>query len=82
MSPSIRQYIFGSLFFAFGMYYMIKRDYVEGSLYCLAGLSFIFNTLTTEPSLSPYKKRLVIVTWVLIIITAIVFLWVLQFKYF
>jgi hypothetical protein len=82
MSPRIRQYIFGSLFFAFGMYYMIKKDYVEGSLYCLAGLSFIFNTLVAEPSLLPYKKVLVIVTWGLIIITAILFLWVLQFKYF
>jgi hypothetical protein len=82
MSPRIRQYVFGSLFFAFGMYYMIKRDYLEGSLYCLAGLSFIFNTLVTEPSLIEYKKPLTIFTWALIIITGIIFLWVLQSKYF
>lgn len=82
MNSRIRQYLFGGIFVAIGVYYIVQRSYVEASLYVLAGLSFISNTLINEPALAAYRKVLVIVTWSFIIITAIVFLWVLQSKYF
>jgi hypothetical protein len=56
-------------------------DWLEFSLYFAAGLAFIFNALTFEPKLFPYKKPLVIFTWILIFGTGILFLYLLQFKY-
>lgn len=82
MNSRIRQYLFGGIFVAIGVYYMIQPNFLEASLYILAGLSFISNTLINEPSLAAYRKVMVIVTWSLIIVTAILFLWVLQSKYF
>ena len=82
MDSKTRQYLFGLIFFAVGIYYFVKLDYLEASLYCLAGLCFAFNTLVSEPRLFAYKKVLTIATWVLILVTALLFLWVIQFKYF
>ncbi|HEY9044658.1 MAG TPA: hypothetical protein VIN08_02135 [Ohtaekwangia sp.] len=81
MNATIRQYLFGIIFLAVSIYQFFKHDYLEASLYMLAALSFISNTLTGEPKLVAYKKILVIITWSLIIITGIVFLYVLQFKF-
>jgi hypothetical protein len=82
MNAKIRQYIFGALFFGVGIWELFNKDYLEASLYCLAGLAFTFNTLTTEPRLAPYKKVLVITTWSLILITGVLFLFLMQYKYF
>lgn len=82
MNSLTRQYLFGSVFFAVGIYHLWIKDYVEATLYCLAGLAFIVNTLTSEPRLAAYKKTLVVITWVLIIATAILFLWLLQVRFF
>jgi hypothetical protein len=80
MNARLRQYGFVVIFLAIGIYQVIKGDYLESSLYFLASFAFIVNNLSTEPALSSYKKILVIATWVLIAITALVFLWVLQFS--
>lgn len=82
MNATTRQYLFGSIFLAVGFYQIYKGDVLEASLYLLAGLSFVFNTLTSEPKLIAYKKTLAIITWILMIATGIVFLYVMQFKYF
>jgi hypothetical protein len=82
MNSKIRHYLFACIFFAVGTYYMVKGEYVEASLYILAGLAFTANTMTNEPALAGVKKTMVIITWSLIVITGIVFLWVLQSKYF
>lgn len=82
MNSRVRQYIFGFIFFGIGVYYLLQNNYLEASLYVLAGLSFTVNTLVNEPALSAYRKLLTIATWSLIIITSILFLWVLQSKYF
>ena len=82
MNSRVRQYLFGSVFIAIGVYYIVQPNYLEASLYILAGLSFILNTLINEPALAAYRKVMVIVTWSLIIVTAVLFLWVLQSKYF
>ena len=81
MNATTRQYLFGLIFACVGGYYLYQKDYLEASLYLLAGLAFIFNTLTNEPKLVSYKKILTIVTWVLIITVGLVFLYVLQFKF-
>lgn len=82
MNSLSRQYLFGSIFFAVGIYHLWIKDYLEASLYCLAGLAFIVNTLTSEPRLVEYKKILVAISWILIISTAILFLWLLQSRFF
>ena len=81
MKSQTRQYLFGSLFIAFSVYQMIIGDLLEFSLYLIAGLAFIFNTLTFEPRLLRYKKPLVVITWILIGSASILFLYLLQFKY-
>ncbi|HEY3405072.1 MAG TPA: hypothetical protein VGK59_16905 [Ohtaekwangia sp.] len=81
MNVQLRSYLFGVIFLAVGLFQVYQKDYLEASLYLLAGLSFIANTLTSEPKLATAKKALVVITWILIITTALVFLYVLQFKY-
>jgi hypothetical protein len=81
MKSMTRQYLFGGLFAAFGIYQAVVGDWLEFSLYFSAGLAFIFNALTFEPKLFSYKKPLVIFTWFLIIGTGVLFLYLLQFKY-
>ena len=81
MNAKNRQYLFGLIFLAVGIYQFTIKDWLEFSLYSLAGLAFIVNSLTMEPRLLRYKKPLVIVSWVLIIATGILFLYLLQFKY-
>jgi hypothetical protein len=76
-----RQYLFGLIFLGVGIYEFTIGDHLEMSLYSAAGLSFIVNALTMEPRLMRYKKPLVIASWVLIIATGILFLYLLQFKY-
>jgi hypothetical protein len=82
MSATYRQYLFGTIFLAFGIYQLYVSQHLEFALYALAGLSFIFNQLASEPKLWSYKKPLVIATWVLIIATGLTFFYLLQFKFF
>jgi hypothetical protein len=81
MDSHFRQYLFGLVFFGFGIYEFTKDDPLEAVVYLTAGLAFIFNNLISEPRLYDYKKILVIITWILIITAAITFLYVLQFKF-
>ena len=81
MDSHRRSYLFGGAFLAIGFYQIYKSDFLEFSLYGLAGLSFIVNALTYEPSLMKFKKPLVIASWIFILATGIIFLYVLQFKF-
>ena len=81
MNAQTRQYLFGAIFLAVGLYQLYQKDFLEAALYLLAGLAFAANTLVSEPRLVAYKKLLTIVTWTLIISTGLVFLYVIQFKY-
>ena len=76
-----RQYLFGSLFIAFGIVEAFRGDFLELALYASAGTAFIVNAMTFEPKLVNFKKPLVIASWILIIGTGILFLYLLQFKY-
>jgi hypothetical protein len=81
MNSYRRQYLFGGLFLAFAIYQLAIGDLLEFCLYGIAGLAFIVNAATFEPRFLPYKKPLVITTWILIGATGILFLYLLQFKY-
>lgn len=82
MNFRTRQYLFGIIFAGVAVYYMLEGEVLEGSLYIMAGLAFIFNTLSGEPRLAGSRQVLVTITWVLIIITGILFLYLLQSRYF
>jgi hypothetical protein len=82
MNSYRRQYLFGGLFLAFGIYQAVVGDWLEFALYGVAGLAFIINAATFEPKLFEYKKPLVITTWLFIGATGLLFLYLLQFKYF
>ncbi|QOI96619.1 MAG: hypothetical protein HRU69_03550 [Flammeovirgaceae bacterium] len=82
MNAHIRQYLFGSIFIAFGLYQLYISDYLEFWLYALAGSAFIVNALTNEPRLERVKKLLVILAWLLIVATAILFFYLLRYKFF
>ena len=81
MKPNRRQFILGAIFIGVGIYNIVIHEYLESSLYIMAGLSFVLNQLTNEPGLAMYKKQLVIATWTFIIITSILFLFLLQYRY-
>jgi len=81
MNSITRQYLFGIIFVAFGIYQLYQQDMLEFSLYAVAGLAFIFNGLTLESKLAAYKKPLVVVSWILIIATGLLFLYLVQFKF-
>jgi DMSO/TMAO reductase YedYZ heme-binding membrane subunit len=81
MDSRLRQYLFGLVFFGFGVYEFKKNDPLEAAVYLTAGLAFIFNNLVGEPKLVAYRKPLIITTWALIIAASIIFLYVLQFKF-
>ena len=81
MNAQTRQYLFGLIFVAVGVYQLVIKDYLEFALYAVAGAAFILNALAMEPRLIAYKKPLSIVTWIFIAATGIIFLYVLQFKY-
>lgn len=82
MNAHLRQYLFGSIFIAFGIYQLYIRDYLEFWLYALAGTAFIVNALTAESSLEQYKKPLVILSWILIVATAVLFFYLIRYKFF
>lgn len=81
MNARARQYLFGALFVAVGIYQFILHEYLETALYSLAGIAFIVNAMTLEARFAAYRKPLVILTWLLIAATGILFLYLLQFKY-
>ena len=72
-------FIFPVLFIALGIYQMFRVDFLEASLYIIAGLAFIFNALASEEKLVKHKKLLATITWILLGISLLIFFWVLQF---
>lgn len=74
MNSIVRQYLFGAIIIAVGLYRLYTGVMVDFVLYLTAGAAFIFNGLTLEPKLAEYKKPLVIITWVLIITAGIFFI--------
>jgi len=82
MNSIQRQYLFGLIFLGVGVYQLTIKDYLEFSLFFVAGLSFIVNALTLEPKLIAHKKNLITLSWILIITTGLLFFYLIQFKWF
>jgi hypothetical protein len=82
MNATQRQYLFGLIFFGVGVYYITHSSWFESSLYIVAGLAFVFNALTLEPKLVKHKKSLTIISWILIISTGLLLLYLIQFRWF
>ena len=81
MNSNTRQYLYGIIFTGVGIYYLMQQHWLDATLFSIAGLAFIANTLASESRLLVYKRKLVIIAWVLIIATGLVFLYWLQFKF-
>lgn len=82
MNATQRQYLFGLIFFAVGIYYITRQTFIEAPLYLVGGLAFVANGLTLEPRLVKYKKTLSVISWVLIISTGLLLLYLVQFHWF
>ena len=82
MNATKRQYLFGLIFIGVGIYYLTVQNFLEFSLFGVAGLSFIVNAMTLDAKFAAYKKTLVPVSWVLILPTALLFLYLVQFRWF
>lgn len=82
MNATQRQYLFGIIFFGVGIYYITHRSWFESSLYIVAGLAFVFNALVLEPKLAKHKKPLTVISWILIISTGLLLLYMIQFHWF
>ncbi|MDL5047658.1 hypothetical protein QQ054_16705 [Oscillatoria amoena NRMC-F 0135] len=82
MNAHTRQYVFGSIFIMFGIYQLYINDLLEFWLYTLAGAAFIVNALTGEVRLEQYKKPLIVLSWLLIVATGILFFYLLRYKFF
>lgn len=76
MNSLTRQYLFGAVFIGVGIYQAVQVQYLEMALYCVAGLAFIVNALVGHPRLQSYKKPLVLTTWALILVAAVLFFYV------
>jgi hypothetical protein len=81
MSGGRRLYLYGAALFAVGIYQVVQKDLLESSLYFCAALTFALNGMTSEPSFAAYKKALTIASWIFIIATAVLFLYLMQFKF-
>lgn len=81
INRQVRQYIFGLIFIGIGCYQFYVSEYLEFGLYVMAGSAFICNALIAEPQLYDYKKKLVGITWTLIIGSSVLFLYLLRYKF-
>jgi hypothetical protein len=82
MNSQARQYVFGAIFIAVGVYQFYLSEFLEFSMYVCAGSAFVFNALVSEPALATYKKPLVIITWILIVAATLLFFYLLRYKFF
>lgn len=82
MNATQRQYLFGLIFFGVGIYYITRSSWAESLLYVVAASAFVVNALTLEVRLIQYKKPLAILSWVLIIATGLMLLYMIQFHWF
>ena len=80
-SGNKRFYLFAAGLLAVAIYQVAQNDLLESSLYFCAALTFAVNGLTGEPTLAAHKKILVIVSWLLIGASAVLFLYLMQFKF-
>jgi preprotein translocase subunit Sss1 len=76
--PARKQYIPALLLVVFAFYQLSKPDYWEFTMYLMAGVSFLLMGLIKEGWMSQYKKVLDAVSWTLIGLTVILFLYMVS----
>lgn len=72
------QYLIGTLFTAFGLYQIYQNDIWEFALYTLAGAAFISIGLIKDQKLQRHQKVLSIISWILIITSGLLLLFMVQ----
>jgi len=73
-----KQYIPALLLIVFALYQLIKPDYWEFTMYLMAGVSFLLMGLIRDGWMSQYKKILDAVSWILIGLTVVMFLYMVS----
>lgn len=81
MNSQVRQYLFAGIFLMVAIYEAVEKDWLELSLYAVVGTAFVVNALSREPRLGHLRKALAIASWVFIIASGILLLYVLQFRF-
>lgn len=72
------QYIISLVILAFALYQLTLPDYWEFSLYFFAGLSFLVMGMIKSKNFDKYLKVLTILSWILIILTGFLFLFMVR----
>ena len=78
MNYLLRQYLFGAVFLAAGLYQVIRTHYLEAAFYGFTGAAFITYALVREPKLAALKLPLLILAWVFILTAGTLFFYVLK----
>ncbi len=73
-----QQYVPALLLVLFAFYQLYKSDYWEFTMYLMAGTSFLLMGLIRDGWMSQHKKVLDIVSWALIGLTAVLFLYMVS----
>jgi hypothetical protein len=73
-----KQYIPALLLIVFAFYQLTKPDYWEFTMYLMAGGSFLLMGLIQDGWMRQYKKVLDAVSWILIGLTVIMFLYMVS----
>ena len=77
MGNNTTYYFVGAIALLFGFYQMYITEMLEATLYTSVGLAFIAMALVKNEVFPEYQKILNIVSWVLIAVAVIVFLYVI-----
>lgn len=72
------QYIISFLILAFAVYQLSLPDYWEFSLYFSAGLAFLVMGMIKSKKFDKYDKILTVLSWVLIILSAFLLLFLVR----
>ncbi|MBL3657764.1 hypothetical protein [Fulvivirga sediminis] len=79
MKKAITQYLVGVAMLLFAIYQIYRQDYWEFSLYITAGMAFIVMGLIKNKALPVgYSRLLNSVSWILIIMAGLLFLFLIQ----
>lgn len=78
MKGSVIQYIVGILMLSFSFYQLYIKDYWEASLYITAGLAFLIMGLIKNNALPRYRSILNVLSWILILLAAFLFLFLVR----
>lgn len=80
MKPYIIRYLVGVIFLLLALYKLSEGVRFEGTLYLLMGFAFIVMGVINNKIWVQHEKLLTIISWVLIITSCLMFLYLIQFN--